>query len=219
MDVIFVIDSQADRRAEVCRVLLAGDSHAEPFETIQEFLTFSSSEGMALVYDENGSAAALCAKLRNNPRLVPVVGYREKPTLEDAVAAMQSGTVSYLAWPFSTETFAAEIGRIEPLVRADLGTRRRTAKARALLSGLTAREKEVLVSLITHGTNKAIAKRLDISPRTVEKYRAAILVRLGVANSAQAIRIAVESGAFGDVDFSDETDEADNAIPADGLIG
>ena len=52
------------------------------------------------------------------------------------------------------------------------------------------------MSLISHGTNKAIAKQLDISPRTVEKYRAAILVRLGVANSAQAIRVAVEGGAF-----------------------
>lgn len=219
MDVIFVIDSQADRRAEVCRVLLSGDGHAEPFETVEEFLAFSSSEGMALVYDDNGSAARLCAKLRDNPRLVPVIGYREEPVVEDAVAAMRGGTVSYLAWPFSTETFATEIGRIEPLVRADLDARRRTAKARSLLAGLTAREKEVLVSLITHGTNKAIAKRLDISPRTVEKYRAAILVRLGVTSSAQAIRIAVESGVFSGVDFSAGADKAERAIAEDGFIG
>ena len=66
----------------------------------------------------------------------------------------------------------------------------------ALLAGLTAREREVLVSLTTLGTNKAIAKELDISPRTVEKYRATILVRLGVENSAQAIRVAVEGGAL-----------------------
>ena len=82
------------------------------------------------------------------------------------------------------------------MVKRTLAEQRRRAHASALLAGLTAREREVLVSLTTLGTNKAIAKELDISPRTVEKYRATILVRLGVENSAQAIRVAVEGGAL-----------------------
>ena len=89
-----------------------------------------------------------------------------------------------------------ELARIAPMVKRTLAEQRRRAHASALLAGLTAREREVLVSLTTLGTNKAIAKELDISPRTVEKYRATILVRLGVENSAQAIRVAVEGGAL-----------------------
>ena len=170
--------------------------HAEPFETIEEFLAFTSGEGTALVSDEDGAATRLCEKLRDHPRLVPVVGFALSPTTSQVVAAMQAGAVSYLGWPFSRAALTEEVARIAPMVQRALFQRRTRARASQLLAGLTAREREVLVCLTSLGTNKAIAKRLDISPRTVEKYRAAILVRLGVENSAQAIRIAVEGGAF-----------------------
>ena len=219
MNAFFVIDSQADRRAEVCRVLLAGDGHAEPFDTIEEFLVFNRSQGLALVHNEDGAATRLCETLENDPRLVPVIGYEDAPAHERVVAAMQAGAVSYLAWPFTLKTFMAEIERIEPRVSQALNRKRRTARARALLAGLTGREREVLVSLTSHGTNKAIAKHLDISPRTVEKYRAAILTRLGVANTAQAIRIAAEGGAFDDVAGTDRMGGAVRAIAKDDIIG
>tara|TARA_R100000049_G_scaffold5315_1_gene15320 strand:+ start:2028 stop:2687 length:660 start_codon:yes stop_codon:yes gene_type:complete len=196
MDSFFVIDGNGERRAEISHVLMESGGHAEPFETIEEFLTFTSNEGTALISDEDGAATRLCEKMRDNPRLVPVVGYALSPDIGQVVAAMQAGAVSYLGWPFTRAALTDEVARIAPLVQRTLSERRRRAHASALLAGLTAREREVLVSLTTLGTNKAIAKELDISPRTVEKYRAAILVRLGVENSAQAIRIAVEGGAF-----------------------
>ena len=200
MKTIFVIDSHAERRSDVCRVLLAGQRHAEPFDTIAEFLAFSHSDGIALIHDEGGAAIRLCKDMRDSPRLVPVIGYAATPALEQTVAAMQAGAASFLAWPFTLAAFSEEIDRIGPALRKDVDRKRRTARARTKLAKLTAREREVLVSLITHGTNKAIAIALDISPRTVEKYRAAILDRLDVDNSAQAVRLAVEGGAFDDAE-------------------
>ncbi|MBB3034008.1 response regulator transcription factor [Alteriqipengyuania lutimaris] len=200
MNTIFLIDTDAERRAEVGRVLLQGGLHAEPFEASEEFVAFGAvdggPQGLALVADTNGAAASLCERLRDDPRLVPVLAYADAPRLEHVVAAMQAGAQSYLEWPFTFAGFSEEIARIEPAMRADLERKRRSAVAQSRLARLTGREREVLASLVTHGTNKAIAKQLDISPRTVEKYRAAILVRLGVANSAQAIRIAAEGGVF-----------------------
>ena len=197
MDNVFVIDTNGERRAELCHVLMDGGGHAEPFETIGEFLTFPSHQGTALVCDEDGGAAVrLCEKLRDNPKLVPVVGYAPSPEIGQVVAAMQAGAVSYLSWPFTRTALSEEMERIAPKVESTLYGRRKRARASALMARLTAREREVLVNLTALGTNKAIAKNLEISPRTVEKYRAAILVRLGVENSAQAIRIAVEAGAF-----------------------
>tara|TARA_B100000678_G_scaffold189551_1_gene158512 strand:- start:1684 stop:2328 length:645 start_codon:yes stop_codon:yes gene_type:complete len=208
MNNISVIDSDAERRADVCRVLLEGERHAEPFDSLGEFLAYSRSDGVALMHDRDGAVVKLCETTRESAQPVPVIGYANDPALEQAVAAMQAGAASYLAWPFTLETFADELDRIEPAIRREQERVRRFAQARSLLKGLTPREREVLVSLMTHGTNKAIAKELDISPRTVEKYRATILTRLGVDNSAQAIRVAVEGGAF---------DEAqDTAQPAAG---
>ncbi|MEL7729650.1 LuxR C-terminal-related transcriptional regulator [Citromicrobium bathyomarinum] len=208
MNHVFVIDSDPERRAEVCRVLLHGERHAEPFETPAEFLAFSKSEGIALVHDRDGAATRLCNDIRESTRLVPVLAYDEEPAIEQVVPVMQAGAASYLAWPFSQGGFSDEIERIGPAMREGLARKRRAAHARSLLTALTAREREVLVTLITLGTNKAIAKELDISPRTVEKYRAAILRRLGVDNSAQAIRVAVEGGAFDQAGAEVETQAA-----------
>ncbi|NCP19795.1 MAG: response regulator transcription factor [Erythrobacter sp.] len=216
MSNIFVIDSQPDRRAEVCRVLLQGQRHAEPFETAEEFLAFGSAAGTALIFDQDGAARRLCEQMRDNPRLVPVIAYREQPELDEVVATMQAGAVSYLSWPFTVDRLGSEV---DGVARGELEQKRRFAHARSLLGGLTAREREVLVSLISHGTNKAIAKQLDISPRTVEKYRAAILARLGVANSAQAIRIAVEGGAFAGMTIGEETQAAATTGGDDAAIG
>ena len=209
----FVIDGNAERRAEVCRVLLQGQGHAEPFETIEEFLAFAPDEGTALVCDEDGAAARLCTRLQDSPRLVPVIGYGTSPALADVVATMQAGAISYLAWPFTLEAYAAEIQRMAPEVQQIMGRKRRAAHARSLLENLTAREREVLTGLTTHGTNKAIAKALEISPRTVEKYRAAILVRLGVDNTPQAIRVAVEGGALNDDLSGDATSAGSTGDP------
>ncbi len=48
---------------------------------------------------------------------------------------------------------------------------------------------------MSHGLlNKQIAHRLGIAEKTVKMHRALLLERLGVATSADAIRIAVEAG-------------------------
>lgn len=214
MDHVFVIDTNAERRASVCRTLLSGDRHAEPFETIEEFLGFPRSAGLALVHDDDGATARLCAHLSEDPQLVPVIGYDDDPELANAVMAVQAGAASYLSWPFTHRCFSKEIERIGPTLRKGLERQRRMARARSQLAGLTPREREVLASLVTHGTNKAIAKELAISPRTIEKYRAGILTRLGVDNTAQAVRIAVEGGLF-DQPGSEGVVEAAQAVIAE----
>ena len=60
-------------------------------------------------------------------------------------------------------------------------------------STLTAREGQV-VRLIAEGhTNKVIARSLDISLKTVESHRAAVMRKLGVSSSAALVRYAVRN--------------------------
>ena len=136
MDNVFVIDGNGERRAEIGHVLMEGGGHAEPFETIDEFLAFGSNEGTALVSDEDGAAIRLCEKMRDKPRLVPVVGYALSPDIGQVVAAMQAGAVSYLGWPFTRTTLTEELARIAPMVKRTLAEQRRRAHASALLAGL-----------------------------------------------------------------------------------
>ena len=70
----------------------------------------------------------------------------------------------------------------------------RRGRAAALVAHLPPRQKEVLESMARGLLNKQIAWKMKISEKTVKMHRALLLERLGVATSAEAIRIAVEAG-------------------------
>ena len=53
---------------------------------------------------------------------------------------------------------------------------------------MSAREEEVLALLADGLTDREIAERLGISPRTVETHVGSLLSKLGVRNRAQAAR-------------------------------
>lgn len=66
--------------------------------------------------------------------------------------------------------------------------------ASAQLPGVSPREEEVLALLADGLTDREIAERLGISPRTVETHVGSLLNKLGVRNRAQAAQRYRESG-------------------------
>jgi FixJ family two-component response regulator len=56
---------------------------------------------------------------------------------------------------------------------------------------LTRREQHVLTEIVAGATNKEAARRLGISPRTIEVHRANIMMKLGARNTADLTRIAL----------------------------
>jgi len=60
--------------------------------------------------------------------------------------------------------------------------------------GLTPRQKEILKLVSQGNTNRDIARRLDISVRTVEVHRFNLMRRLKVRNVAQLLRQALQLG-------------------------
>lgn len=111
-----------------------------------------------------------------------------------AVEAMKSGAADFIEKPYDNRMLldALESGfaRIE--------NREKEASAiqvaRENIDRLTPREKDVLLGLIDGKANKIIAYELDISPRTVEIYRANLMDKLGVRSVAEAVRIAFAAG-------------------------
>jgi len=73
-------------------------------------------------------------------------------------------------------------------------THQTDAEASSPFERLTSRERQVL-QLISEGhTNKAIARTLRISVKTVEKHRANLMSKLDVHNLAGLIRLAIRHG-------------------------
>lgn len=193
---IFVIDADAARRVQVSRALAEHDAHAEPFESLEEFETYTPTEGLILAHDADGAVARLMAHVERTSCL-PVIAYSDAPDRIRVVRAMQLGVTSYLALPLVAEEVIGEYRQIAAELPALIEKRRRTALARTQLEKLSQREHQILACMLDHGTSKAIARHLGISPRTVEAHRANLMTRLEVATTNEAIRIAVEGDALG----------------------
>ena len=70
----------------------------------------------------------------------------------------------------------------------------RRSRAVSMVKSLPARRRQVLELMARGLINKQIAWELKLSEKTVKMHRALLLEQLGVATSADAIRIAVEAG-------------------------
>ena len=66
----------------------------------------------------------------------------------------------------------------------------RPAAMPAMARGITGREREVLTRIALGNSNKAIARELGVSPKTVETHRAHVLRKLGVHSIVDLVRFA-----------------------------
>jgi FixJ family two-component response regulator len=86
---------------------------------------------------------------------------------------------------------------IDGLVEDD--TRRKQSEQEAQLSAvataqiamLSPREKDVLDEVVAGHLNKVIARRLDISEKTVEKHRSNLMKKLGIRSVPELVRLAI----------------------------
>lgn len=72
-------------------------------------------------------------------------------------------------------------------LRQDTLDQHRAAEQR--LAALTPRERDILDAIAAGLGNKAIARQLELSPRTVEVHRANIMRRAGAGNVAELLRL------------------------------
>lgn len=70
------------------------------------------------------------------------------------------------------------------------------SRSAAVLS-LSAREKQVILMVVRGLTSAVISTKLDLSPKTVESYRARIMAKLGVDDVPALVRLAVREGLIG----------------------
>jgi two-component system, LuxR family, response regulator FixJ len=142
------------------------------------------------------SGLELQAELKKRDSTVPVILITGHGDISMAVDAIKAGAFDFLEKPFDDEhlvasiTAAVERGqklRLEQSERTDLETR---------IAELSPRQREIMDLVVQGYANKEIALRLDISPRTVENYRAWVMEKMGARNLADLVRkaMSLESG-------------------------
>lgn len=108
-----------------------------------------------------------------------------------AVRAIQAGAIDFIEKPFSTSHLVERVKQVHETVRSRQSERTAAMDAEVRVGILSEREKEVGRELTTGQTNKEIAKKLGLSPRTVEAHRARLMKKLDVTSVAEIVRIFV----------------------------
>jgi two-component system response regulator FixJ len=111
-----------------------------------------------------------------------------------AVQAMKAGALDFVEKPYEAETLLRIVDVAFSRLAHDSAAAAHAEQARAKIEGLSPRERDVLMGLIEGRANKVIAYELDISPRTVEIYRANLMTKLQVRSLPEALRIAFAAG-------------------------
>jgi two-component system response regulator FixJ len=120
----------------------------------------------------------------------PVIFITGQGNVPLAVRAMKCGAVDFIEKPFDDDRLISSIESALALA-ARHGRHQATLDATKRIATLSRRQRQVLEGLMTGRTNKAIARDIGLSVRTVEVHRARMLERLGTQSLAAAIRLAV----------------------------
>ena len=109
---------------------------------------------------------------------MPIIVLTGHGDVSVAVQAMKNGAIEFLEKPYEKKALLEAIETGFSRMADEEAQTGLKNEAVAKLTQLTTREAEVLDCLVDGMTNKAIADRLSISPRTVEIHRANLMEKL-----------------------------------------
>lgn len=115
-----------------------------------------------------------------------------------AVEAMKLGAVDFLEKPFEddrlTTMIETAIRQAEPAAKSEAISQDIAAR----VASLSPRERQVMEGLIAGLSNKMIAREYDISPRTIEVYRANVMTKMQANSLSELVRLAMRAGMLKD---------------------
>ncbi|MGH1421572.1 MAG: response regulator transcription factor [Hyphomonas sp.] len=111
-----------------------------------------------------------------------------------AVEAMKQGAIDFIEKPYEKAVLVGAIDSAYAHIEDQSSQIARQSDARAKITTLTPREKEVLERLVDGLTNKGIAADLNISSRTVEIHRAHLMEKLDAESLSSALKTAFTAG-------------------------
>ncbi|SDH86901.1 two component transcriptional regulator, LuxR family [Bradyrhizobium sp. Rc2d] len=183
---VFVIETDAVSREQLSTALQQSAYDVICFADGASLLSEARARMPACVLLEmppDRSGLDVLKRLREENCMAPVLVTSANGSISMAVDAIKSGAADFIEKPFRSRDI---VDRIDAAIDefAQPGSQR-------WLPGrepLTAREGAVLEHLTAGLTNKEIARRMHLSARTVEGYRASILKKAGARNVTDLLR-------------------------------
>ncbi len=193
-----IIDDDDAARDALGFLLSTADVAFESYASALAFLDAARTAKGCVVTDirmPDMDGLQLVKRLKEIGVTLPVIVMTGHGDVPLAVEAMKAGVIDFFEKPFDDEALLGAVRRA--MAESGQGEARETEKAEiaARIATLSGREREVLDGLIAGKANKVIAYDLEISPRTVEIYRANLMTKMHANSLSELVRMAMRVDA------------------------
>ncbi|HXB76130.1 MAG TPA: response regulator FixJ [Bradyrhizobium sp.] len=203
MPKVYVIDDDAAMRDSLNFLLDAANFEVTLFESATNFLEMLPRLAFGCVVSDvrmpGIDGIELLKRMKSLDSPFPIVIITGHGDVALAVEAMKLGAVDFLEKPFEDDRL---IGMIETAIRHREPAAKDEAVTRDIagrVDSLSPRERQVMEGLIAGLSNKMIARNYDISPRTIEVYRANVMTKMQAGSLSELVRLAMRAGLLKDL--------------------
>jgi two-component system response regulator FixJ len=195
---IFVVDDEAGVRAALQRLFCAAGLSVETFSSARQLLeTCDLARPGLLLLDvvmPEMSGIELHAILLEQHVDLPVIFLTGAATVAMAVDAMRRGAVDFLEKPFDNPVLVERVRHAlrHAAGKPVIGIPRIEYERRWDL--LTPRERQVMAHVLGGKTNKAMARLLGASHRTIEIHRRRVMDKMRVTSLVDLVGMALTHG-------------------------
>ena len=199
---VYVIDDDEAMRDSLNFLLESAGFNVTLFESALKFLEALPGLDFGCVVSDvrmpGLDGIELLKRMKADNSRFPIVILTGHGDIPLAVEAMKLGAVDFLEKPFEDDRLIgmieAAIRQAEPAAKSEAITHDIAAR----IVTLSPRERQVMDGLIAGLSNKLIARDYDISPRTIEVYRANVMTKMQANSLSELVRLAMRAGLLND---------------------
>jgi two-component system response regulator FixJ len=194
--IIFVIDDEEAVRDSIRMMLERQGYIVRAFESAEAYLA-AMQPGIpgCLICDVRlGGASGLDLQheLLQRKCGLPLILITGHGDIDMAVAAVKRGAFDFIEKPFNDTRLYTSVALALSAGREQAAKEEEIAALASRIAELSDRQRQVMDMVIAGLPNKEIAKRLGISPRTVETYRAFVMARTGASSVAELVKMWIK---------------------------
>lgn len=196
--IIYVVDDDEGARASLEFLLDCAGLPVRGFKSADDFLAAAPPLDNACIITDvrmpGMNGVELVTLLKSRGIAAPVIMITGHADVPMAIQAMKAGVSDFIEKPFADD---ALLSAVRSAIRSQADQEeieREREDIRRRLAALSPREQDVLKGLAAGHANKVIAYDLGISARTVEVYRANLMMKMGAKSLSEVIRMTTIAG-------------------------
>ncbi|MFA5242854.1 MAG: response regulator [Sulfuricella sp.] len=195
--IVFIVDDDEAVRDSLALLLSLNGFATRVFDSAEHFLAACQPEWAGcLVLDirmQGMDGLELQRTLNARNVRLPIIVITAHGDVAMAREALKAGAVDFLEKPIDDQLLIANVSIALDRNLQERSVAARSAEREQKMARLTTREREVMLLVAAGKHAREIAAELNISPRTVEVYKARMMEKLQVRNVPELIRVVLDA--------------------------